>query len=157
MINFLEQLVAEWYEFNGYFVRRNVMVGRRPGGGWECELDVVALHPKKKRLVHIETSMDAASWGKRESRFKKKFDAGRRHIHPLFQGLDLPERIDQIAVLRIGSPKGRATIGSGRLQMVGELLDEIRKDLSSRLIAKAAVPEQYVILRALQFAANYWK
>jgi hypothetical protein len=41
--------------------------------------------------------------------------------------------------------------------MVGELLDEIRKDLSSRLIAKAAVPEQYVILRALQFAANYWK
>jgi hypothetical protein len=67
MINFLEQLVAEWYEFNGYFVRRNVMVGRRSGGGWECELDVVALHPKKKRLVHIETSMDAASWGTRES------------------------------------------------------------------------------------------
>ena len=25
--NFLEQLVAEWYEYQGYFVRRNVMVG----------------------------------------------------------------------------------------------------------------------------------
>lgn len=31
--NHLEQLVAEWYEFEGYFVRRNVMVGRRPSGG----------------------------------------------------------------------------------------------------------------------------
>jgi hypothetical protein len=26
--NFVEQLVAEWYEYQGYFVRRNVMAGR---------------------------------------------------------------------------------------------------------------------------------
>ena len=30
MVNFLEQMVAEWYEFRGYFVRRNVRVGPRP-------------------------------------------------------------------------------------------------------------------------------
>ena len=28
-MNHLEQLTAEWYEFRGYFVRRNVQVGRR--------------------------------------------------------------------------------------------------------------------------------
>ena len=41
-INFLEQLIAEWYEYRGYFVRRNVLVGRRLKGGYECELDIVA-------------------------------------------------------------------------------------------------------------------
>ena len=51
MINFLEQLVAEWYEFQGYFVRRNVRVGERPGGGHDSELDVVAFHPTKKHLA----------------------------------------------------------------------------------------------------------
>ena len=29
--NFLEQLVTEWYEYRGYFVRRNVPVGKRSG------------------------------------------------------------------------------------------------------------------------------
>ncbi len=38
MANFLEQLVAEWYEHQGYFVRRNVQVGKRTKGGYEGEL-----------------------------------------------------------------------------------------------------------------------
>jgi hypothetical protein len=77
MINFLEQLAAEWYEFRGYFVRRNVRVGPRPNGGHECELDVVAFHPKKRHLVQIEPSMDADSWAQREQRYAKKFTAGK--------------------------------------------------------------------------------
>jgi hypothetical protein len=28
--NHLEQLVAEWYEYQGYFVRRNIFVGKLP-------------------------------------------------------------------------------------------------------------------------------
>lgn len=43
--NFLEQLVAEWYEYRGYFVRRNVLVGRRSQGGQDGELDIVAFNP----------------------------------------------------------------------------------------------------------------
>jgi hypothetical protein len=39
--NHLEALVAEWYEVRGYFVRRNVQVGKRPKGGYECEFDIV--------------------------------------------------------------------------------------------------------------------
>ena len=46
--NHLESLVAEWYEFRGYFVRRNVPVGKRPKGGYDCELDIVAFHPEQK-------------------------------------------------------------------------------------------------------------
>jgi hypothetical protein len=50
-INHLEQIVAEWLEYQGYFVRRNIKVGKRERGGYECELDIVALHPKEKKLV----------------------------------------------------------------------------------------------------------
>ena len=33
MANHLEQLISEWLEFRGYFVRRNVKVGKLwPGG-----------------------------------------------------------------------------------------------------------------------------
>jgi hypothetical protein len=31
--NYLKRLVAEWYELQGYYVRRNVHVGRRPSEG----------------------------------------------------------------------------------------------------------------------------
>ena len=46
--NFLEQLIAEGYEYKGYFIRQNVLVGRRSRGGYEGELDIVASHPEKK-------------------------------------------------------------------------------------------------------------
>jgi len=78
--NHLEQLVAEWYEYQGYFIRRNVNVGRRPNGGYECELDVIAFHPETKKVVQIEPSLDANSWEKRERRYKKKFEAGKKYI-----------------------------------------------------------------------------
>ena len=44
-MNHLEQLFTERYEYRGYFVRRNVQVGPRLKGEYECELDVVAFHP----------------------------------------------------------------------------------------------------------------
>ena len=33
-MNHLEQLVAEWLQYNGYFVRVSVPVGPRPKGGF---------------------------------------------------------------------------------------------------------------------------
>jgi hypothetical protein len=37
-MNHLEQLVAEWLQYNGYFVRLSVQVGGRARGGYEGEL-----------------------------------------------------------------------------------------------------------------------
>ena len=78
MASFLEQLTREWYEYQRYFVRQNVNVGLRAKGGYECELDVVAFHPKTRHLIYIEPSMDADSWAMREKRYEKKFAAGHR-------------------------------------------------------------------------------
>ena len=63
-MNVLEELVSEWYEYQGYFVRRDIKVGKRATGGYEGELDIVAFHPVSRKIVHIETSMGAESWGK---------------------------------------------------------------------------------------------
>jgi len=76
--NHLEQLLAEWYEYKGYIVKRNLQVGKRKKGGFECELDIVAFHPELKHLVHLEPSLDADSWAVREQRFSKKFAAEKK-------------------------------------------------------------------------------
>ena len=72
--NHLEDLVAQWYQFQGYFVRRKVQVGKRLRGGYECELDVVAFQPAERRLIHIEPSLDSDSWERREERYRKNLN-----------------------------------------------------------------------------------
>ncbi len=79
-MNHLENIIRQYYEWQGYIVRGNVRGGRLPKGGWAGELDIVADHPQTNHLLHLEPSLDADSWAKREERFKKKFAAGRRHI-----------------------------------------------------------------------------
>lgn len=153
-MNYLEQLAAEWYQFKNYFVRTNVWVGPRPNGGYECELDVVAFHPGRKHLVHIEPSMDAHSWAMREKRFAKKFEAGRKYIPDLFQGLDLPDEVEQIALLGFASKQNHEELAGGEIMLVGELLNQILSELRHLKVASSAVPEGYPLLRTLQFVAD---
>ncbi|NOT11499.1 MAG: hypothetical protein HOP23_06680 [Methylococcaceae bacterium] len=154
-MNHLEQLVAEWYEYRGYFVRRNVQVGKRDKGGYDCELDVVAFHPEKQHLVHVEPSMDAHTWAKREERFAKKFSAGRNHIPALFKGIVLPSEIEQIALLGFASNANVKVLAGGRIMTTAELFAEIVAGISDKRVAKAAVPEQYPLLRTIQFACEH--
>lgn len=154
-MNYLEELVAEWYEYRGYFVRRNVKVGKRAKGGYEGELDVVAFHPQDRHLVHIEPSMDALSWARRDERFGKKFELGRRHIPGLFRGLNIPEEMEQIALLEFASKKNHVTVGGGKLMLVSELLVEILKELRDQRVASSAIAEDKPILRTLQFVAEH--
>lgn len=153
--NYLEQLIAEWYEYNGYFVRRNVLVGKRTKGGYECELDVVAFNPETKHLVHIEPSMDASSWAQREKRYAKKFEAGRKHIPGLFKGINLPTEIDQMAVLVFASKTNHEHVGGGHLVLMVDLVREIFRSLKGKRLASSAIPEHLVVLRSFQFVAEY--
>jgi hypothetical protein len=154
MNNFLESLVAEWYEFTGYFVRRNTRVGKLPGGGYEGELDLVAFSPEDNRLIHVEVSSDAYSWAARESRLTKKFECGRKYIPELFSGIVLPD-IEPVAIFSEVRGKGHPlTIAGGRLLPMDEFLHAVRKDLPSSY--QQVVHEQFVILRALQLAKEYW-
>jgi hypothetical protein len=138
-MNFLEQLVAEWLEYQGYFVRRNVHVGRRPKGGYECELD---------------PSMDADSWAKRRERYSKKFAAGRKHIPDLFSGFQPLPEIEQIALFGIGGRGPYESLGGGKVVLVAEWMSEILADLETKTFASHAVPEQFFCLRTVQFVLH---
>ena len=128
-VNFLEQLVAEWYEYQKFFVLRNQKVGKRAKGGYDCELDIIGYRPTDNRLVHIETSTDADSWAERERRITKKFKAGRDHIHKLFDGLpDLPKVPDQIAVFAFGGAAPEKIAG-GELLTLRNLFRRIEQTL----------------------------
>jgi hypothetical protein len=138
-------------------VRRNIFVGKRAKGGYECELDIVAFHPQNKHLVHIEPSLDADSWSIRETCYKKIFEAGRKYIPGLFKGLDIPADIEQYAVLVFASGVNHTTIGGGRVVIVDTLLRDIFHELRDKHLASNAIPEHLIILRSFQFATEYRK
>lgn len=154
-MTFLEQLVAEWYAYRGFFVRTNVKFGKRPAGGYEGEIDVAAFDPKTKRLIHIETSTDADSWTERKKRFTKKFGDAKRHYKEIFD-------------FQFDSIENQAIVGFSRktlndidfgsnieVVLVPEFVQEITQFLTSLSPMKSAVPEGYPLLRVIQFAVAY--
>ncbi len=151
--NFLEQLVAEYYEYaEECFVRRNVKVGKRAKGGYAGELDVVAYNPKKAIIYHIEPTMDADSWEERERRYNKKFELGRKYIPELFKPLSRKNpKIRQIMLLGYGSNTVHNEIAGGDIITVEEFLKMVIKKFKNKDIYKDAVPENFTILRTIQF------
>ena len=150
-MNHLETLTAEWLDYNGYFVRTAVKVGKRAKGGWDGELDVVAFHPKRRHFLHVECSADATTWEKREKTFERKFAMGGEHARNLFSGIELPTVLDQVVVhgYATGADQHRE-LGSGRLVTGPELTAEIITGIPAH--RQHAVPEKYLLLRTLQFA-----
>ena len=153
-MNYLEQLVAEYYMYQDYFVRHNVRVGRRSSGGYEGELDVVAFHPEKQELVHIETSMDADSWSKRSERLARKFDVGQRYIPALFRGIELPQ-IKKRAVFGLDRTMKTRSIEGVELLGMSELLEEVVNELHGKSWWSHSVPENFPLLRTIQIAVEY--
>lgn len=153
-MNFLEQLAAEWYAYNGYFVQTNLKFGKRKAGGWEGEMDVLAFHPRDKVLVHIETSSDADSWGCRKTRFTEKFDNAQKYYTQLFQFNYV--RVEKIAIVGWGQIHPASISFKGIvIKSVPEFFSEITKVLNRRNPAKEAVPEHWPLLRAIQMA-TFW-
>ena len=155
----LENLISEYYNWKGYLVKRNIKVGKLSHGGWEMELDVIAFDPHTGHLIHLEPSIDAHSWAKREERFTKKFTSARKYIlSEVFTWLDSNIEIEQVAVL-ISHPKDRDFLAGAKIVSIDELLAEIRRNVvACGIVAKNAIPEQYPLLRTLQLSYNgYYK
>ncbi|MBU2541941.1 hypothetical protein KJ785_00055 [Patescibacteria group bacterium] len=163
-MNFLEQLVAEWYEYQGYFVRRNIKFGGAAGkstGGHSGEIDVLAYLPKDNTLLHIETSSDYSSWSDRRKKFvSKKFTklADAEYVRVL--GLT-PHNIRRIVIVSHSKKPSDVVwqTGGGDLieiidipTFISTILVELRKKRHAREIA---VPEQLPLLRAMHYAVSY--
>ena len=150
-MNHLEKLIRQYYEWQGYVVRGNVKVGKLSHGGWAGELDIVAYNPETKHLVHLEPSIDAHPWPKREERFRKKFRSGKKFIYKeVFPWLSAKTVIDQIAVLITSS---RSKVGGGKVISIDDFMKEVKgKILKKGVMSKNAIPEEYDLLRTLQMA-----
>ena len=151
----LEDLLFQWYDWQGYVVKRNVKVGKLGHGGWEGELDIVAYHPKNHELLHVEPSIDADSWTKREERFAKKFASGSKYIHAdVFGWLDGNTPLRQIAVLT-SRGRGRETLAGAEIITVDEVVKQIRDDVAEwGIVSKRAIPEQFDLLRTVQLVVS---
>lgn len=149
----LESLIAEYLDWQGYLVRRNVKVGRLRHGGWEMELDVIAYQPRTGDLVHYEPSLDAHSWATRERRYAKKISAARRLIlREVFPWLPRSTRVRHVAIFS-SHPAGRDRVAGALVRSVDEFVAEVR----GRVIAqgpaiRSAISESYPLLRTLQLS-----
>ena len=149
----LEDLIVEYYDWKGYLIKRNVKVGRLAHGGYEGELDVVAYNPHTHRLLHLEPSIDANSWERREERFTKKFALGRKYIFKdVFTWFKKKPTLEQIAIL-VSHPKGRDKLAGGKIRSIDEFVAEVRGEIEQKgIMAKNAIPEQYPLLRTIQLS-----
>ena len=120
-------------------------------------MDVVAYHPQTEHLLHLEPSIDADSWAKREQRFSKKFKFGRKYIRKsVFPWVDKKIRIEQIAVL-IAPRKTR--LAGGRVISIDQFVSQVKFDiLAIGKMGKKAIPEEYDLLRTIQLTiCGYYK
>jgi len=156
-MNFLEQLVAEWYEYSGYFVRTNVRARKRSRGGWEAELDVLAFLPSENKLIHIEASGDAESWQKRKQSFLKKFVLNKSE----YEGLVKTQISTLCKVAVVGwSRKSKSDLNWGKdikVLLIPNFLEQIVTELCKHDLMSELVPEGYPILRTIQMLLYYCK
>jgi hypothetical protein len=147
----LEDLLCEFYDRQGYIVRRNVHVGRLKHGGWQSEPDIVAYHPKTGDWLHLEPSIDAHPWSRRQERFRKKFHAGKQFMFSdVFPWLNRGTPLKQIAVLVTRGADPRDLAG-GEVIAIDEILREMRSQVAAvGKVASTAIPEQYRLLRTVQ-------
>jgi hypothetical protein len=68
----------------------------------------------------------------------------------------LPE-VEHVALFVFGSARQHPQVGGGRVLMIREFMEQIRLGIKDRSVSKSAIPEQYMILRTLLYAAEYWK
>ena len=103
----------------------------------------------------MEPSLDSNSWAKREQRYTKNFEAGRKYIPQLFAGMEVGNDIDQIALFIVGSRANVTTLAGGRVAVASDFFSEVVADLKTTKAMKQAVPEQFALLRTIQFAMEY--
>lgn len=152
-MEYLQRLAVEWYEYQGYFVHTDLWVGLESDGSRECELDLVAFHPTRRHLVHLEPSFDLLEWSERDRHFEPKFAAGRKYLHRLF-GNEPQVHLEQIALVVADEELPRTVAGAHVLRMV-DFLAKILEALCAFEMAEEVVPDQWPLLRTLQFVAAY--
>jgi len=155
-MNFLEQLAAEWYEYEGYFVLSN-RTRKTPGrAGFEGELDVLAFRLEERDFLHIETSTDSESYDDRKETFRNHF-AKAAAWYSEWLSCEASE-VRKLAIVGWAKKptKDKDYFGNGiQMQTIPQFIAQIAKELAGKKPTDAAVPEGFPLVRAIQFAVHY--
>ena len=156
--NFLEQLVAEWYEYRGYFVRRNVPVGRRLEGrirGRAGRGGAQSGDPASRAPGAVHGCGELGNPGAALPQEVRR--RPRVHPGPVSRARRARRRSSRS---RYWCPRARRTTprwAAARCVLVSDLMREIMEELSDKQISENAVPEHHALLRTLQLVVEYRK
>lgn len=154
-MNFLESLAAEWYAIQGYFVRTNIKTNRRPNGGYNNEIDVLALEPGSGKLVHLEAAWDAMTWEKREARYLSKKFVFTLNQYAEIVGV-MPASVRKRAIIGTSKTQPKKLWGADiEVTTVPNFIAEIAAEMKQRHPMRDVVPENYPCLRSFQFVLAY--
>ena len=150
--NFLEELVAEWYEYKDHFVRRNVWYGKGPKGGRKGDMDVLAFDPdpRRKVFVHVEIDGSADKLANVLKRLRDKFGTAASHYSKVVPGFKVEKAAVVAATKKV--PKSFTKTGGLNVKTRSELMTEVIKELKGKNPNKAVIPESWPLLRAIQLA-----
>ena len=148
-MDYPKRLAREWYEYQGYFVRRAVRVGLTTDGRHPCELSLVAFHPLLRHVVQIEPYASREPSELHDAYFRTKFDAGKTYLHRLF-GTSPPLHVEQIALVDCRLSPSQETIGGGRVVRLEDLISQILKAIAPLEAGGEPVREQWPLIRTLQ-------
>ncbi len=156
MANHLEQLIAEWYTYQGYFVWRNIKACARDRGGYHAEIDIIAFNPEIRKVVHIECSLDGESQSVRESRFGKKFRYGEIEIRKRLSSME-PFSIDKMIILLFTKRNKQEEIAGVKVVHIADVIKEIAEYFKAEKsnYKRLAVSEDMPVLRTLQLAVTF--
>ena len=151
-LNFLEELAVEWHEYQGYFTWRNVRYGEGKRKGRE-EIDVVAYHPEKGVLVHIETSEggDVATAKATNAKFAKARDI----YATLFPFVDA-DTVVQRAIIHSCGDTVRGALDEGiQAVSLSEFVKQIVAEVKKHDLYSEAVPATLPLLRTIQVVLRF--
>jgi len=170
-MNFLEQLTAEWYQYNGYLVSRNLRFGRNANGrgGHVGEMDVIAYEPRDRKFIHLEASTDSDSWSERKIKFERKFTDARKYYREVFPFKEDDVRPEQIAIVGFNRthrsestpwksvPPEGSSLGEINIKIIHipDFIKRITNELKKFNPEKEAISEGYPLLRAIQYTLAY--
>lgn len=154
-INFLEQLAYEYYQILGYFVIKNRKIAIRAAGGWDGELDVVAIDVMRKKVVHVECGAGRKSRAETKSRLEKKFALAKQHIHQLVPWDERQFELEQVALVDSRKRRSAFRVDGAKTMTSKGFVEDCIDVVRAYIERGTVVPETYPILRTIYFVHLY--
>jgi len=143
-MNVFEQLVSEWYEYQGYFVRRNNTIGH-------AELDALAYLPDKRLVVHIETGKDAETGPSVDAKILRKM-----RFLPAEYARALNCQVDDVKKIAIyGWQRTKAKprqLGDVTVITLADFVRDINDTLKRLNTRVETITQNYPLLSAMQWS-----